>query len=80
MIGKEILTIIGEDILMEDNFHIEMNEDLLTSGTLDSMALMRLVAALEEKYNIKIPPTDLIIEHFLNVQSIEDYISKRINK
>ena len=73
-IGSEIINIIKTEILQDDNLDIDVGTDLLTSGTLDSMAVIRLVASLEQKYEIKIPPTDLVIENFLNVQSIEKYV------
>jgi acyl carrier protein len=79
-IAEEIVEILKVDILQEDDLTIETDEDLLTSGTLDSMALIRLVAAIEEKYEIKIPPTDLVIENFININAIEAYLQKQASK
>ncbi len=79
-IGNEIITILREEILEDETFAIEMEEDLLTSSTLDSMALIRMVAAIEKKYEIKIPPTDLVIENFLNISAIESYINSRLKE
>ena len=78
-IGSEIINIIKTEILQDDNLDIDVGTDLLTSGTLDSMAVIRLVASLEQKYEIKIPPTDLVIENFLNVQSIEKYVMSMLS-
>lgn len=78
-IGEEIIEILRVEILQEDDFQIEHDADLLTSNTLDSMALIRLVAAIESKYEIKIPPTDLVIENFLNINSIESYIMSTLS-
>jgi len=74
-IGEEVIKLLKVDILQDEHFEVELDTDLLTSGALDSMALIRLVAAIETKYEIKIPPTDLVIENFINIQSIEKYLS-----
>ncbi len=78
-IAEEVVEILKIDILQEDDLTLEPDEDLLTSGTLDSMALIRLVAAIEEKYEIKIPPTDLVIENFININAIEAYLQKQLS-
>ncbi len=78
-LGIEIEKIISEEILQEPGLELDPNADLLTTGTLDSMALVRLVAKLESNYSIKIPPTDLVIEHFLNIHAIDQYITKRLS-
>ncbi len=78
-IAEEVVEILKIDILQEDDLTLEPDEDLLTSGTLDSMALIRMVAAIEEKYEIKIPPTDLVIENFININAIEAYLQKQLS-
>jgi len=79
-IAEEIIEILKVDILQDEDIVIEKDEDLLTSGTLDSMALIRLVAAIEEKYAIKIPPTDLVIENFININAIETFLQSQVSK
>ena len=79
-IAEEIVEILKVDILQEDDLSIDHDEDLLTSGTLDSMALIRLVAAIEEKYAIKISPTDLVIENFININAIETFLKTQVSK
>lgn len=79
-IGQEIIAILRDEILKDESFDIGEDVDLLTTGTLHSMALIRLVACIETKYDIKIPPTDLVIENFLNIKAMETYISKTLAK
>jgi len=78
-IGEEIIAILKKDIIQDEEITIGLEEDLLTTGLLNSMALIRLVAAIENNYNIKIPPTDLVIENFINIQAMESYISKNLS-
>jgi acyl carrier protein len=49
-------------------------DDLLGSGLLDSMGVMRLVGFVEETFNIKIPPEDIVIENFMDVKAIMNYV------
>ncbi len=77
-IGIEIVDIIKKEILEDENISIELETDLLISGILDSMAVIRLVASIEKKYDIHIPPTDLIIDNFINVNSIQGYLMTKL--
>ncbi|MEM7044297.1 MAG: acyl carrier protein [Pseudomonadota bacterium] len=50
------------------------DDDLLLSGLLDSMSVMRLVAHLEKAFGVKIPPQDVVIENFTSVDTITAYL------
>ena len=52
-------------------------DDLLGSGLLDSMGVMRLVGFVEETFNIKIPPEDIVIENFMDVKAITNYVESQ---
>lgn len=76
-IEERIVKILKEEILEDETIEIGRDEDLLTSGLLDSMALIRLVAAIEQSFDLKIPPTDLVIENFISVRAIDTYLSSQ---
>ena len=70
-----ILNYIQENLLAgKDAIELSPEDDLLGSGLLDSMGVMRLVGFVEETFNIKIPPEDIIIENFMDVQAITNYV------
>jgi len=79
-IAEDIVSILKTEILQDEEFEISTDEDLLSSNTLDSMALIRLVASIEEKYEFKIPPTDLVIEHFINIDAMATYIGSKVSE
>ncbi len=56
---------------------LQADEDLLSSGLVDSMGMMRLIAYIEEETGIQVPPEDMILENFMNVESIEKYLQSR---
>ena len=70
-----IIKYIRENLLTgKGDIELSPEDDLLGSGLLDSMGVMRLVGFVEETFNIKIPPEDIVIENFMDVQAITNYI------
>ena len=61
---------------MEDG--LEATDDLLDSGILDSMAMIKLIAFVEETYNIKVEPEEMIIENFMNVNCVSNFITSKL--
>lgn len=56
------------------------DEELLVSGLVDSIGVMRLVAYLEQQYTIAVPPQDVTIEHFATIEAIVSYLQERVPK
>ena len=57
--------------------NVSDDESLLNSKTLDSIVAVDLAVSLEEKYNIKIPFTDINEANFDTVNRIASYLSKK---
>ena len=60
-----------------EGIELERDEDLFSSGQVDSMALMQAVAHLEGAYGLKIPPGDLVPENFRTIEVMADYVNQR---
>ena len=72
-----IIKFIQENLLSKKGeIELSAEDDLLGSGLLDSMGVMRLVGFVEETFSIKIPPEDIVIENFMDVKSITNYIGR----
>ena len=71
---KEKLINYIQENFVSDSITINSSEDLLTTGIVDSMAIMRLISFIEEAKDIQIPPEDLIIENFISVEAIIQYL------
>ncbi|MGB5833943.1 MAG: acyl carrier protein [Thiohalocapsa sp.] len=54
-------------------------EDLLLSGLVESIGVMRLVVFMEQKFGVQIAPQDITIENFANVNAICLYLERRLN-
>jgi len=72
-----IITYIKKEILNDPNTALTVQDDLLGGGLVDSMGFVRIISFLEEEYDITIPPTDMIIEHFVNIEAMSNYIVSR---
>ncbi|MBX2882799.1 MAG: hypothetical protein KTR32_22810 [Granulosicoccus sp.] len=70
----EIEKYLATEILKEPERRIEANQDLLLSGLLDSLSVVRLVNFIEESCAISIPPEDVVVENFGTINNILAYI------
>jgi acyl carrier protein len=62
---------------MKPDLALADNEELLLSGLIDSLGAMRLIAHLETLYGIKVPPEDVLIEHFETIDAMAQYLAQR---
>ncbi len=69
--------IINDLSISGDITEISEEDDLLGDELIDSMGIMRLVAFIEKKYSMVIPPEDVRIENFMNVKAIANYIEQQ---
>lgn len=53
------------------------DDDLLTSGLVDSLGMMSLVAFIEERFGIAVPPEDVTLETFSTIEAIATYLESR---
>ena len=71
-----IINYIKEEISLEFIDVIELDEDLLGNGIVDSLGMMRLIVFLEKEFQITIHPEDMTVENFNSVRSISHYLSQ----
>lgn len=66
--------ILHELLNGEQADELEFDTNLLVSGLVDSLGMVRLIAHLEEKLCVKIPPEDVTIENFISIDVMADYL------
>ena len=74
--GQNLLGYIRNDLL-NGSVEISPDTDLLKSGLIDSLGVMRLVAFIEDEFRTSIPAQDLTLENFSSVNSILAYLESR---
>ena len=70
---KSVLEILKE---IRPEFDFTASSDFIADGMLDSFDMVTLVSALDKNYGISIPGTDILPEHFQNLQSIDALLRK----
>ena len=73
MMTEELIQYISAEI----DTPVTQEEELLSSGLIDSITIMKLIAHIEEAYDIKVPAQDMVIENFNTVSSITEYIAQQ---
>lgn len=79
MTTQEVLTqFILQDLLKDgDRSHLGADDNLLTSGLVDSVDIIRLINFIEQQFDVQVPPGDVTIENFLTINVIADYLGRR---
>lgn len=77
MMQQTIIAYIKNEIHDGDpDLEIEPEDDLLGSGLLGSMEMMRLVEHLETTYKFRVAPQDMAIENFMTVAAMSAYVER----
>ena len=69
--------ILDEFLPGEDPSQLTDSTELLTSGVLDSLATMKLVAFLEERFDIQVAPHETDVEYLNTVDSIAALVESK---
>ncbi len=68
-------------ILIRDVLSFEVptdNTDLIDSGVIDSLALVTMIAEIEEEFQVELPLDDFDVEQFRSVERIAEFLSKAL--
>jgi acyl carrier protein len=74
---QQIQTYISENLLDRDDIDLAVDDDLLGSGLISSLAIFRLIGFLEETFGIRVPPEEMIIDNFMTVSAIGSFVRER---
>ncbi len=56
---------------------LDRDTDLLLTGLVDSLGVMRIVEWIERSQGIEVHPADVILENFRTVGAMADYVGRR---
>ena len=68
---------IGDELVEEDGA-VGDDENLLADGMVDSMGMLRLVAFIDDTWDIKVPPEEFVLEPFRTIVDLEDYLTGKL--
>jgi len=69
---------LNTELLYREDQWIDPTLNLVESGVIDSITLVRLTSFLEEHYAIEIPDEDMVTENFRSLDSIEAFVASRL--
>lgn len=75
-IKEELCAYISNELL-DDDEPVAADENLLADGMVDSMGMLRLVAYIDDSWNVSVPPEDFTIENFRTVATIVAYLESK---
>lgn len=77
IIKHSIIEFVVRELLDGDPEPIEEEPDLLQSELIDSIGIIRLIAFMEQEFAVSIPPEDVTLDHFRNVDAMTEYLTSR---
>ena len=75
---KLLLDYIKNELHSGDNdIEITAQDDLLGSGLVESMGMMKIIGFIEDQFGISVPPQDMTIENFFTIDAMVEYITQK---
>ncbi len=66
--------------LLSPEVTVDRDDELLSGGVLDSIAVLRLATFVEEEFRFKMLPSDFVIENFQTVAVLADYVRRAASR
>ncbi len=76
-LNTHIKHFIATEMVGQPHLHIGDDDDLLLSGLVDSLGVVRLIAFLEEETGVSIPAGEITIENFGTVNAMVAYLGAK---
>ena len=73
---RKIMDYMSAELLVDPELGLDEHEEILATGRIDSMSVMRLVSFINDEFSITIPNQDLVIDNFKSVDAIDLYLSR----
>jgi len=71
-----LMDYVKNEIMRNRNAKLNENEDLLSAGILDSLAILQLVAYIDETFGIQVPDEDVVYDNFKSISSLVSYLGQ----
>jgi len=70
----DLLAMINAEVSLDPEEPIDGSTDLLLTGLVDSLGVMTIVGWLEDRLEIEIDPSDIILDHFQTVDQMVGFV------
>jgi acyl carrier protein len=69
--------VVDELMMANSQTKIDHDQSLVSNGVIDSLAILRLIAFVEEKFGIKVEDEELVPENFETINIIKHFVESR---
>jgi acyl carrier protein len=73
----DLLMFLRSEIVLRSDPPLQAETDLLLTGLVDSLGVIRVVQWLEDRLHMQIDPADVVLEHFQTVDLMIEYLRNR---
>jgi 2-hydroxymuconate-semialdehyde hydrolase len=73
---EELIDYIMKEFVEDPDEEIDENTPLMSSGLIDSLSIVSLVAFIDKKFGVKIPDEKGTVENFETVTKIIDIVNQ----
>ena len=77
-VEQMIIDFIRNQIAASPDLEIDLDDNLFTSGQVDSLGIMRLITHLETTLELEIPLIERVPENFRTVRIMAAYLDDRL--
>lgn len=77
---NQILEIVNSQLESDVKISLSQIEDNLIEHKMDSIIFIKIIVALEEKFNIEIPDQYLVISELATINAIHKVVLNELNK
>lgn len=69
--------IVEEIMLADSGTRIDPDESLISNGTLDSLGLLRLIAFIEEQFDIEVEDGEVVPDNFQSLNVMDEFLASK---
>ena len=70
--------IVDELIVGSKGMKLDHDQSLISSGVIDSLAILRLITFIEEKFGVTVEDEDVVPDNFETINIISDYVKAKM--
>jgi acyl carrier protein len=70
-----LIDYVKNEIMRNPNAKLSDDQDLLGTGVLDSLAILQVVAFIDEQFGYQVPDEDVVFENFQSINALVSYLN-----
>lgn len=71
--------IVSELLFGNDTLKLDPEQDLIESGLLDSVAVLRLILFIEEQFGVHVEDGEVLPDNFRSVNLVKSFVQGKLN-